>query len=197
MTDRIDLYTEAFYAVIVAEGQINEVQDELFRFSQSLEGNDELRNALSDPHYPSALRQQIVLDLLGGRATDTTLALVSLVVSTGRIKDLSSIVGALLKRTASPAGPSPRSARRWRSPTTREGPSRLVAQAAQASTSTWCRSSTPACSAASSCRSGTPSSTGPSVTVSASSESRSESAPPNPSLITIAEPSRKEPRTHG
>lgn len=106
MTDRIDLYTEAFYAVIVAEGQINEVQDELFRFSQSLEGNDELRNALSDPHYPSALRQQIVLDLLGGRATDTTLALVSLVVSTGRIKDLSSIVGALLKRTASLASRS-------------------------------------------------------------------------------------------
>jgi F-type H+-transporting ATPase subunit delta len=101
MTDRTDLYTEAFYTVILAEGSVNEVQTELFNFAQALQGNDELRNSLSDPHYPSALRQQIVLDLLGGKATDTTLGLVSLLVTTGRIKELSAIVDALLKRTAS------------------------------------------------------------------------------------------------
>lgn len=101
MTDRTDLYTEAFYTVILAEGSVNEVQTELLNVAQALQGNDELRNSLSDPHYPSALRQQIVLDLLGGKASDTTLGLVSLLVTTGRIKELSAIVDALLKRTAS------------------------------------------------------------------------------------------------
>jgi F-type H+-transporting ATPase subunit delta len=106
MTDRTDLYTEAFYTIILAEGSVNEVQNELFQVAQELQRNDELRNTLSDPHYPSAVRQQIVLDLLGGKATDTTLALISLVVTTGRVKDLSNIVDALLKRTATLASRS-------------------------------------------------------------------------------------------
>lgn len=100
MSTRADYYAEAFFAVIAAEGNVNEVQDELFRFSRVLESNDELRNTLADPHLPVARRGQIVEDLLGGKATDTTTALVGLVVGTGRIRELASIVDSLLKRTA-------------------------------------------------------------------------------------------------
>ena len=68
MRERAELYADAFYAVILAEGNANEVQDELFRFSQAIEGNDQLREALNDPHIPAARRQQIVEDLLGAQA---------------------------------------------------------------------------------------------------------------------------------
>ena len=80
------LYAEALLKVIAAEGHLNEVQDELFRFSRVVEGNDELRDALSDPHLPSARRTQICEDLLAGRASDITVALVSLVVGNGRVR---------------------------------------------------------------------------------------------------------------
>ena len=101
MRERAELYADAFYAVILAEGNANEVQDELFRFSQAVEGNDALREALNDPHIPAARRQQIVEDLLGAQAFPATAALVSLVVAAGRARDLPTIVGHLLDKTAS------------------------------------------------------------------------------------------------
>jgi F-type H+-transporting ATPase subunit delta len=98
---RIALYAEAFLTVITAEGHVNEVQDELFRFSRVVEGNDELRDALSDPHLPAARRQQICEDLLEGKASDITVALVSLIVGNGRVRELPAIVERLLELTAS------------------------------------------------------------------------------------------------
>jgi F-type H+-transporting ATPase subunit delta len=101
MTDRCDAYAEAFFSILVAEGSMNEAQDELFRFSRIVEGNDDLYATLADQNLPVARRQQIVEELLGGRAFPATLGLVSLVVATGRIRDLPTIVDRLLKRTAS------------------------------------------------------------------------------------------------
>ncbi len=100
MSDRNDYYANAFANLLVAEGNSNEVTDELFRFARVVEGNDELRTTLTDPHLPVERRQQIVADLLGGKASPTTTALVSLVVANGRISSLSDIVERLLARTA-------------------------------------------------------------------------------------------------
>jgi F-type H+-transporting ATPase subunit delta len=102
MSDQRNLfYAEALLKVIAAEGHVNEVQDELFRFSRVIEGNDELRDALSDPHLPVARRTQICEDILAGKASDTTVSLVSLVVGNGRVRDLPAIVDRLLELTAS------------------------------------------------------------------------------------------------
>jgi F-type H+-transporting ATPase subunit delta len=101
MRERAELYADAFYAVILAEGNANEIQDELFRFSQAIEGNDALRETLNEPHIPAARRQQIVEDLLGAQAFAATSALVSLVVGAGRARELPAIVGHLLDKTAS------------------------------------------------------------------------------------------------
>jgi len=98
---RVHHYAQALLEVIAAEGHLNELQDELFRFSRVIEGNDELREALTDPHLPAARRTQICEDLLGGKASDVTVALVSLVVGTGRARDLPAIVNRLLELTAS------------------------------------------------------------------------------------------------
>ena len=100
MSDRNDLYADAMLALIYAEGNGNEVQDELFRFARVLEGNDDLRRALSDPHLPVERRQQVVEDLLGGKALPLTGALVSLTVATGRINELPTMVDRLLELVA-------------------------------------------------------------------------------------------------
>lgn len=101
--DRTLAYAEALFAVARAEGTLGEVEDELFRFSQVLQGSDELREALTDPRIPASRRQQIVEDLLGGKASDTTVALVSMVVGTGRARDLPDIIAKLVEVSAAEA----------------------------------------------------------------------------------------------
>ena len=97
---RIDGYARGLFEVARAEGTIDEVEDELFRFARSYEGSDELRSALTDDTVPAARRQSIVEDLLGGKATPTTVQLISMVVGSGRARDLPAIVDRLVQRAA-------------------------------------------------------------------------------------------------
>jgi F-type H+-transporting ATPase subunit delta len=98
--DRIEGYATALFEVARAEGTLDSVEDELFRFARSYESNDELRNILTDEMIPAARRQGIVEDLLGGRATPTTAQLISMVVGSGRGRDLPAIVDRLVERAA-------------------------------------------------------------------------------------------------
>ena len=100
MADRTSSYADALFSVAQGEGTLGEVSDELFRFARALEGSDELRNALTDPHLPASRRQQIVEDLLGGRATGTTVSLISMVVGAGRTHDLPAIIDSLVEKAA-------------------------------------------------------------------------------------------------
>ncbi len=98
--DRTTAYAEALFAVAKAEGPLAEIEDELFRVAQVIRGNDELRDTLADPHIPVATRQQIVVDLLGGKAQPATTNLVGLVVGNGRVRDLPAIVDELVATSA-------------------------------------------------------------------------------------------------
>ena len=101
---RITAYADAVLSVISAEGAASEIEDELFRFSRALQGHDELRNTLTDPHLPAARRQQIVEDLLDGKASTATVAAVSMVVAAGRAGDLPAIVDDVVSRSAEGRG---------------------------------------------------------------------------------------------
>jgi F-type H+-transporting ATPase subunit delta len=101
MNERASFYAEAFTSIIWAEGNTNEVTDELFRLARVVEANDELRNTLEDATIPAARRQQIIEDLLDGKALGTTVSLVSLLVANGRIRELSSVVDKVVALSAS------------------------------------------------------------------------------------------------
>jgi F-type H+-transporting ATPase subunit delta len=98
--DRTTAYAEALFAVARVEGPLAEIEDELFRVAQVIRGNDELRDTLADPHIPVATRQQVIVDLLGGSATPATTSLVSMVVGTGRVRELPAIVDELVAMAA-------------------------------------------------------------------------------------------------
>ena len=60
-----------------SQGQLDEVEDELFRFGRVAHGNSELRGVLSDPAIPRERRRALAGALLEGRSTPWTVSLVS------------------------------------------------------------------------------------------------------------------------
>ena len=98
---RIDGYARGLFEIARAEGTLDEVEDELFRFARSYESSDALRNALTDEQIPAERRQAIVETLLGGKATRTTSQLISMVIGSGRGRDLPAIIDQLVARASS------------------------------------------------------------------------------------------------
>jgi F-type H+-transporting ATPase subunit delta len=98
--DRIEAYAEAMFSVARAEGNLAEVEDELFRFARALEGSEDLRTALTDTHIPASRRQQVIEELLGSQATPTTISLLAMAVGIGRAKDLPAIIDRLVRLSA-------------------------------------------------------------------------------------------------
>jgi len=97
---RIEGYARGLFEIARAEGKLDEVEDELFRFARSLEGNEQLRSTLSNELLPAERRQSIVEDLLGSRTTRTTTQLVSFIVGLGHSADLPEIIDSLIQRAA-------------------------------------------------------------------------------------------------
>lgn len=98
---RIEGYARALFEIARAEGTLDEVEDELFRFARSYESSDALRNALTDEMVPAERRQGVVETLLGDKATSTTVQLISMVVGAGRGRDLPEIIDSLVARASS------------------------------------------------------------------------------------------------
>jgi F-type H+-transporting ATPase subunit delta len=89
--EKIQSYAQAILAVASAESNAAQIEDEIYRFSQVLQSSEELKSTLSDASIPSTRRQQIVEDLLDGQVTQTTVALVSMVVAAGMGSDIKAI----------------------------------------------------------------------------------------------------------
>ena len=92
MADRIDAWATALLEIAQAEDNVAEVEDELFRFARIVDGNDDLRMALSNPGQPAERRAAIVDELLENRSLQMTRAIAAFVVGAGRGHDLPAIV---------------------------------------------------------------------------------------------------------
>src|SRR4051795_368973 len=100
MAERNDGYAQGIFDIARAEGALEKVEDELFQFSQLFQGNEQLREKLTDQSLPVEKRQAIVEDLLGQKASPLTVNLISFLVGTGRARDLPEIVNRLVERAA-------------------------------------------------------------------------------------------------
>jgi F-type H+-transporting ATPase subunit delta len=89
MVDAIEqLAIEAM--VIAAESQdaLDDLEDELFRFSRVVAGQPDLRAALADPSLPGERKQGLVRALLEGKVTPVTLSLINQMVAHPRGRPL-------------------------------------------------------------------------------------------------------------
>ena len=100
MSERVDVYAAALLEIAKAEGSLERVEDELFKIARTLEANEQLLSTLTDRAIPVERRQGIVEDLLTGKASNVTTALVSFVVSAGRGRELPAIIDKLVEHAA-------------------------------------------------------------------------------------------------
>jgi len=99
--DRIKGYANGLFEIARGEGDLPRIESELHQVAQVFDGSEELRNTLSDPALPADRKRGIINELLGGRASDVTVAAVDLIVGAGRAKDLSAITDEFLSVAAS------------------------------------------------------------------------------------------------
>jgi F-type H+-transporting ATPase subunit delta len=92
MTERIEAYAQGLLEIARAEGRLQDIEDELFRFARIVEGNDDLRLALANPGLAPDQRAAIVDELLESRALPVSRAMASFVVGAGRGHDFPAIV---------------------------------------------------------------------------------------------------------
>lgn len=89
---KVEAYAQAMLEVARAEGVLSQVEDDLFRFARTFEGNDDLRMALTDPKLPIERRVAVIEELMGAKTLATSTALAALVVGAGQAGDLPAIV---------------------------------------------------------------------------------------------------------
>lgn len=90
--DLINGYAQALLSVAGAEGDAAEgFESEFSSVAHAIGGSEQLSAALTDQNVPAGRRQQIVEEVLGGKASRVTMACVSMVVAAGRAGDLGRI----------------------------------------------------------------------------------------------------------
>jgi F-type H+-transporting ATPase subunit delta len=78
MTDALEQLAMEAYAISAQEqGQLDDLEDELFRFSRVVATEPELRAALSEPSVPDQPKRELLDNLLSGKVTSVTLRLIT------------------------------------------------------------------------------------------------------------------------
>jgi len=85
-------------------GELDDVEDQLFRFARTVESNRRLRGALGDRDLPVAVRQEVIAQLLGGKVLPATGRLAAYAVRGGRARDIVATLDALVEDAARARG---------------------------------------------------------------------------------------------
>jgi len=97
-------YAEGLLAIARAEGDVDNTKSQLADVARAISSNEELRSTLSNNLVPTAVRGQIVDDLLAGKSSDVVRAIVGMIVAAGRGGQLSEIVQSFIGLAASSSG---------------------------------------------------------------------------------------------
>ena len=96
-------YAMAVFEVLPAVSELDDIEDELFRFARVVESTPPLRSALTDRTLPLPLRRGVVGDLLSDRAHAATVRLVDEALR-GRTRDLVATLDWLVVQAAQARG---------------------------------------------------------------------------------------------
>lgn len=101
--ERVGGYAAAVFEELSTE-QLEEVEDQLFRFARIVEAHPDLRADLTDRELPVEVRQGIVQDLLEHKVDAATLRLLRFLIAGGRPRDFLGALDWLVEKTAEARG---------------------------------------------------------------------------------------------
>ncbi len=101
--NRVAGYAAAVFET-VGVADLEEIEDQLFRFARTVEGNRGLRHALGDRDLPVAVRQRLAASLLDGKVTTATSVLVAYAIRGGRARDVVATLDHLVESAAKARG---------------------------------------------------------------------------------------------
>jgi F-type H+-transporting ATPase subunit delta len=93
-------YAQAIVGVASAEGVLDRVSDELFRFARAMDDHPELRDRLADPSIAILDKLSITSELLAHRVHPQTLAALLYIIQAGRARLLAEIADAVVEQAA-------------------------------------------------------------------------------------------------
>jgi len=96
-------YAAAVFEDVEQASELEDIEDELFRFTRIVESNGELRSALSDPSRSVEGRKALLDTLLAGKVRPATLALVAVLLQ-GHVRDLVASLDWLVEQAARARG---------------------------------------------------------------------------------------------
>jgi len=96
-------YAMAVFETLASVSDLEDIEDELFRFARVVESTPALRSALTDRSLPLPMRRGVVADLLDGRAHTATVRLVNEALR-GRARDLVATLDWLVVQAAQARG---------------------------------------------------------------------------------------------
>jgi F-type H+-transporting ATPase subunit delta len=96
-------YSDAVFEGVAETSELEEIEDELFRFARVIESSPSLRTVLSDVTVPLESRDRILNDLLQGKVHPATLVLVHVTMQ-GRFRDLVASLDWLVEQAARARG---------------------------------------------------------------------------------------------
>jgi F-type H+-transporting ATPase subunit delta len=101
--NRVSGYAAAVFETVTVP-ELEEIEDQLFRFARTVESNRRLRGALGDRDLPVTVRQQVIAQLLGDQVLPATGRLAAYAVRGGRARDIVATLDALVEDAARARG---------------------------------------------------------------------------------------------
>jgi ATP synthase F1 delta subunit len=96
-------YATAVFETLPSQSDLDDIEDELFRFARVVEATPALRSALADRSLPLPVRRGVVADLLEGRTRAATVRLVNEALR-GRTRDIVATLDWLVVQAAQARG---------------------------------------------------------------------------------------------
>ena len=101
--NRVSGYAAAVFESLTT-ADLEEIEDQLFRFARTVEADRPLRHALGDRDLPVVVRQDVIAKLLEGKALPATVRLARYAARGGRARDIVSTLDALVDDAARARG---------------------------------------------------------------------------------------------
>ena len=101
--NRVSGYAAAVFESLTVT-DLEEIEDQLFRFARTVESDRPLRHALGDRDLPVVVRQDVIGRLLDGKALPATIRLAKYAARGGRARDIVSTLDALVNDAAKARG---------------------------------------------------------------------------------------------